>query len=304
MSAKPRNTGKWVLCPVLTQHHMNPGLSIPKLLRFSSNEKARQAPEQQAGQWLDPLPVRLFEECDGPRFKGPWFSEGRQQTTSLLSHRKYLATSVGDAVRDQILPLRCFLGDDWDFLKIEGDARKGRGHVWEGLDRPVLDHLILVICDLENALRRRHQVLSAAALYDFWRSWQVHLHVAQFCRRSLFKDWNEYELEQARNLADRQLSAYAWSIEPLDRTSGNTGPRPRTDDHEKLVRIVEPYGSSWKEERNLSKICSEADRQKVFVPQKWRVSHWRGGLRNNRDKVLKVIEWRLKSIGQLPSSDD
>ncbi len=80
------------------------------------------------------------------------------------------------------------------------------------------------------------------------------------------------------------------------------GPRPKTADHTKLARIVEPYGIAWKEDKNLRQICRKADKGKVFVPKTWHpVVTWKGSLQKYRDKVIKVIESRLKSIRQLPS---
>ena len=81
------------------------------------------------------------------------------------------------------------------------------------------------------------------------------------------------------------------------------GPRPKTPDHKRLAKIVEPYGTAWKEHKNLAKICKEADRVKVFVPKEWSpVRSWKGGFKKHPDKLLKVIASRLKSIGGLPAT--
>ena len=81
------------------------------------------------------------------------------------------------------------------------------------------------------------------------------------------------------------------------------GPEPKTEDHEKLAAIVEPYGVAWKEDQNLWKICQQADSVKVFVPKNWkRVTTWKGGYKKHKDKLIKVIQSRLKKIGPSPET--
>ena len=82
------------------------------------------------------------------------------------------------------------------------------------------------------------------------------------------------------------------------------GPRPKTEEHEKLANIVEPYGTAWKEHKNLRKICQQADRAKVFVPKEWNpITTWKGGYRKHVDKMIKVIRSRLQKIGRLPATE-
>ena len=47
------------------------------------------------------------------------------------------------------------------------------------------------------------------------------------------------------------------------------GPSLKTEENEKLAGIVEPYDVAWKEDKNLRKICQQADKQHVFVPENW-----------------------------------
>ena len=83
------------------------------------------------------------------------------------------------------------------------------------------------------------------------------------------------------------------------------GPRPKTEDHEKLANIVEPYGTAWKEDENLWKICQQADGAKVFIPAKeWSpIRTWKSGYKKHKDKVIKVIRSRLKKIGRIPATE-
>ena len=54
--------------------------------------------------------------------------------------------------------------------------------------------------------------MSGTALYSFWRSSQVYLHIADFCHGELLTVRNAYEIEKARVLLDRLISAYAWGV--------------------------------------------------------------------------------------------
>ena len=79
------------------------------------------------------------------------------------------------------------------------------------------------------------------------------------------------------------------------------GPPPMTEQHQALAEIVQPYGVAWKDDLNLSRICKEADRRKVPVPKQWHpVRTWSGGFTKHKDKVLKVIASRLKTLQKLP----
>ena len=112
--------------------------------------------------------------------------------------------------------------------EIEEEAGHGEGHVFEGLKIRPLDQLLGVAYDLEASLFMKHPSVPSEALYDFWRSWQVYLHVAELCRHRLFTGnrageqvgssdrlttfSNEYELNKARVLLDRLISSHAWTV--------------------------------------------------------------------------------------------
>ena len=89
-------------------------------------------------------------------------------------------------------------------------------------------------------------------------------------------------------------------MEAPDGARRRPGPIPMTADHKKLADIVEPYGADWKEPGNLEQICNAADRKKVFAPKDWpKKQPWRGTLEDDQEKVIKVIETRLKRLSPL-----
>ena len=93
--------------------------------------------------------------------------------------------------------------------------------------------------------------------------------------------------------------------ETVNEVRPRRGPPPKTDQHRKLAGIVQPYGVAWKEDKNLRNICKQADQKKVLVPPQWfPTTTWKGGLTKYRDKVIKVIEYRLNTIDRLPSTNN
>ena len=81
----------------------------------------------------------------------------------------------------------CYLDEHWDFESIVADAEQRLGHQFRG--RRVVsfvDQILRAAYDLEKALQHRHSELSGTAIANFWQSWQVLLHIADFCGNELF----------------------------------------------------------------------------------------------------------------------
>ena len=85
------------------------------------------------------------------------------------------------------------------------------------------------------------------------------------------------------------------------RAGSTPGRKPMTKAHNTLADIVEPHGVEWKRPKNLKKICADADRRRVPVSAQWHAATtWKGGLKKHPERVVKLIESRLKSIVRLP----
>ena len=88
--------------------------------------------------------------------------------------------------------VQCYLADSWRFEEIDRDSRKCAGHAYElRKHASVAEIVVKAVYDLEITARSLHPALSCAATADFFRSWQVWRHVAEFC----------YEVELLRNRA-------------------------------------------------------------------------------------------------------
>jgi hypothetical protein len=77
------------------------------------------------------------------------------------------------------------------------------------------------------------------------------------------------------------------------------GPRADIDRHNQIAAVVRPYGDSWKDEENLQKIAEKLDQERIPPPQAWakwarsQARSWRKGLEFNRERFIKVIQYRL-----------
>jgi hypothetical protein len=123
----------------------------------------------------------------------------------------------------------CFLSSDWLFCKIEAAVTE----LW--LDHPYAVPpdadasaiLLQVIIMLDTVLRETYPNASAAALADFWSSWQVWKYIAKFCTR--FRDseialrlaggnsfLSRLELKNAQTLLCRWLTQFAFELRTRD----------------------------------------------------------------------------------------
>ena len=117
----------------------------------------------------------------------------------------------------------------------------------------------------------------------------------------------------AESTPDSPAPAPIWSrvgSPPPDQQTLNTqarkrGPKPDTENQEKVVNIVKAYGEAWTADENLFDICDELDRQAVPVPKTWAtrsdgVAHtWSRARHHYQHLVIKAIKDRLKAAGVL-----
>ena len=91
------------------------------------------------------------------------------------------------------------------------------------------------------------------------------------------------------------------TLKPQER---KRGPKADTENHEKVARIIKPYGEAWTSDDNLLEICDELDKQQVPVPKTWAsrkdgvARTWSRGLHHYQHLVIKAIKDRLKAAGQ------
>jgi hypothetical protein len=130
----------------------------------------------------------------------------------------------------------CYLDADWRFDEIERDASRRVGHEYGGRRHGSIGGIVVkAIHDVEASFQKLHPNVPCAAVADFWRSWQIQRHIADFCSRLadshtaqlLAGDWVEgaKEAERARVHVYRQLAAFAHEVldEAMLSTAANGG---------------------------------------------------------------------------------
>lgn len=134
-------------------------------------------------------------------------------------------------VRGYALPkIECSLGEDWFFPEIEADAKRLPRHVEPDRSKPYVAALFGCALALEEALRYRHEDLSAADIFNFWSSLEVWLHLARFCGSELASNvLDKPAIETARQRFGRMLGSYAHSVrlvEPMPADAVRVDPHP------------------------------------------------------------------------------
>jgi hypothetical protein len=80
------------------------------------------------------------------------------------------------------------------------------------------------------------------------------------------------------------------------------------ESHEKVVRIVSAYGSSWTSDDSLAELCDELDQQGVPVPKTWatrrdgQARSWSRARQHYPGLVIKAIKDRCKAAQNVAST--
>jgi hypothetical protein len=133
--------------------------------------------------WYQPVPVLWVDECAGPkcdRRVRNFLTVDRIGSMPTFNIEEEIARACDGRSGDFI----CFLGADWRFGEIDGDASRRSGHAFEGNHyESIAEYVVRATYDLEDAFLLLHPNASSAAVAAFWRSWQVQQHIAHFSGR-------------------------------------------------------------------------------------------------------------------------
>ncbi len=191
--------------------------------------------------WKGPIPVRYFAD-----YSGLICDDTFRSFLPLERVGSMMSSPIEDALarvwEQRSLDPICYLGNDWRFAVIASEARKRVGHEYAGRRHSqVADIVVRAIYDIEDLLRRLHPRATCGAVADFWRSWQVQRHIADFC---VSLGESETAMLVARTLrvslvgavngahehVNAQLSAFAYSVLDAEvystRTEDGLGGRP------------------------------------------------------------------------------
>ena len=115
-----------------------------------------------------PKPVQTFREF--------W-----PATAVEVSDPPTMEAMIELAFADRIPEPSCYLGKDWRFEEIERNAWQRVGHAYEGRKHSSVDEVVVkAVYDLEASLFALHPQAGAASAAQFFGSWQVWRHIADF----------------------------------------------------------------------------------------------------------------------------
>lgn len=172
-----------------------------------------------------------------------------------------LILRLQDRLEGLIPEFTCSLGADWEFERIASDAKHRRGHIFPGRTASGYpERVIRALHDLDAALRAAHPALSAAAVADFWNSYEVASHLAWVCYRVTKAFAPDFPadladtLEPCRLYALRKMHCYAKRIRESQRPK-----RKR-----KAVREADTTGRGSRDRRLAA--LAEALRAQIVAP--------------------------------------
>lgn len=132
--------------------------------------------------WVGPFLVVDPSTSDGPRFRKlrEWLPLGEvgdpRERTIEADIESLLEGPRANCTR--------FLSDEFAWDAISKSASRMRGHIVRpGVGGTLAQRIVAAAYDLEDSLLRQHPTLSEKSVADFWRSWQVHHHLANFASR-------------------------------------------------------------------------------------------------------------------------
>ncbi len=112
--------------------------------------------------------------------------------------------------------IECCLSKSWGFRDIECDARRRLGHVSPNRSKTRANQILDAAVDLEHVLRRLHPATSAEDVIHFWTSLEVHVYLAEFCRKILWRHYRkDWIVEESRREFCRALGSYAHQIRSI-----------------------------------------------------------------------------------------
>lgn len=191
---------KWAICPEFD-------IDCDARL-FDSVEAARAWPRSNGSRgWLEePLLVIPRAACAGPVLYRPrlraWL---RPEDIAPLAPG---ATTAWDLVQSGLQEIRgqtvwpsCYLDEDWDFESLEVRAWRLEGHDYTNRCAASVPEVVFkAVCDFDSLISNPDCALPTSAAVRFWQSWQMHRHVARFCK----------ELETSRISGIPHATSFDW----------------------------------------------------------------------------------------------
>ncbi len=278
-SEGPTQKQRWAVCPdPLAMGFTDDSIREPKLFAELMEARAwldermyghtRHLIARRDQGWLGPLYVCSISGHPEEQFAGRKFSEFLQLTDVGEIPAIGLDREIDIFFEGRTAEAVFFLDADWAFPVIEEDARARPGHNYEGRKLQSVAHIIVgALHDVEKALHRIHPQICSEAVFHFWRSWQVHKLLVEYCRdlaespfvANLLGEPLERDrlIVNAIQTIERQLQSYAKTCLQSDRTRAGNGPLLRDPE------MLEGAGAK----RN-SIVCNTASKSQQEFPSR------------------------------------
>jgi hypothetical protein len=199
--------------------------------------------------WENPVPVRPIADYTGAKCKRTLREFFPAEAVGLMP-RLDVTEEIRRALQGRSGDYTCYLAPDWRFDAIEADAIKRGSHEYAGRRHSSIAEIVLkAVHDLEAAFQKMHPDASATAVSDFWQSWQVQQHIAEFCCEVAESETgrtlagNHFEaVNQAHDVRVhlyRQLGAFAHEVLDCDLASSTEIDHSRRVDKTTLGRNID-----------------------------------------------------------------
>jgi hypothetical protein len=172
--------------------------------------------------WQDPVPIRRFASYSGAKCSHTLRDFLPVDAVGPMPAFNY-DEEIDRALDGRFGDYTCCLDEDWRFGETEADAWRRVGHEYNGrLHSSIGEIVVRAVHDLEAAFERSHPDAPCQAVADFWCSWQVQRHIADFCARLAASDTARLlagnacdaaeQAERTRVHIYRQLASFAHEL--------------------------------------------------------------------------------------------
>jgi hypothetical protein len=191
----------------------------------------------------------------------------------------------------------CFLGSEWRFEEVEKDASKRVGHQFEGRKFQSIAEIVLkALYDLEIALLRIHPDLSATSASEFWTSWNIQRHMAEFTDNikdsptalALSREPRS-AAHTARDWLNVQLAAYAHEITPMSTSLQLPSKEPQAPRRQESKKPRFPRRAIWLRDRLRERSWDRNDPYRSSGPDRKTVQKILDGEFVRPDMLRKLI---------------
>ena len=186
---------------------------------YFTDQSVQGTPRKENG-WKGPISVCQVAEYLGPKCLQTLREFYPIEEVGVIAKEPF-KEGVRSALEGRSVDCTCYLAKDWLFDEIETHTKRGSSYLFNFGNLSVGHVILKSLYALDDAFRKFHPNASCRAVADFWRSFQVHRHLAQFGGRLVESEITrdhpmafkaDEEVKNAVTRALRQLAAFAHEV--------------------------------------------------------------------------------------------